>query len=181
MLRWDPSLKAQTDTLENALAGIEETARDIRSYEEGLEYDPRELEEIESRLEIIHTLKKKYGASVAQVLEYQNNIETELSHLESAGVEESRLENDITKLKTEMGRQAYALSAARKKAAARFEKDVEAELGELNMSQVRFEVSIAQSQDDNGVPISKYGGMLPSQKTEPTKCSSWCPPIPVSR
>ena len=149
----DPSLKPQMDTLESALAGIEETARDVRSYEEGLEYDPRELEEIEGRLELIHALKNKYGNSVAQVLEKQRNIESELARLESSEADEARLENDITKLKDELGKQAVILSAARKKAAAKFEKDVERELGELNMSQVRFEVGIKQTDDERGIPF----------------------------
>jgi len=151
----DPSLKTQADTLESALAGIEETARDIRSYEERLEYDPRELEEIEGRLELIHTIKKKYGTSVAQVLEHQKNIDSELARLESATEDEARLENDITRLKEELGRQAVLLSLARKKAAAKFEKDVEEELGELNMSQVRFEVAIRQADDEGGIPFDK--------------------------
>ncbi len=149
----DPSLKSQSDAIENALASLEEAARDIRSYEEGLEYDPRELEEIESRLELIHGLKKKYGGSVAQVMEHQKNIESELLRLESAGADEARLENDINNLTERMGQQAVLLSAARKKAAAKFEKDVEGELGELNMSRVRFEVAIRQTEDECGIPF----------------------------
>jgi DNA repair protein RecN (Recombination protein N) len=151
----DPSLKAQSDTLEGALASLEETARDIRSYEEGLEYDPRQLEEIESRLELIHGLKKKYGSSVTQIMEQHVKIEAELAQLESVVADETRLKNDVTELKIELGGQARLLSETRRKAATRFEKAVEAELAELNMSQVQFEVSIKQTLDDNEIPFSE--------------------------
>jgi DNA repair protein RecN (Recombination protein N) len=137
------------------MAGIEETARDIRSYEEGLEYDPRELEEVESRLELIHVLKKKYGNSVAQILEHQKNINSELALLESSDAEEAKLEDDIARLKADMGKLAVLLSKARVKAAAKFEKDVESELAELNMSQVRFKVSIKQTPVVDGIPFSE--------------------------
>jgi DNA repair protein RecN (Recombination protein N) len=143
------------DNLEEALNSLEETARDIHSYEEGLEYDPRELEEITSRLELIHVLKKKYGNNVAQILERQVKIEAELARLESSAASEAKLENDITDLKIELGGQARLLSETRQKAAMRFEKAVEVELAELNMSQVQFEVSIRQTPDDSGIPFSE--------------------------
>jgi DNA repair protein RecN (Recombination protein N) len=69
--------------------------------------------------------------------------------------DETRLENDIAILKAELGRQAMLLSEARRKAATRFEKAVEAELAELNMSQVRFEVAIGQTDDEGGIPFDK--------------------------
>ena len=151
----DPSLKTQSAVIEGALVSLEETARDIRSYEEGLEYDPRELEVIESRLELIHGLKKKYGNSVTQILEQQVKIEVELARLESSVEDETRLGNDISELKIELGRQARLLSEARRKAAVQFEKVVEAELAELNMSQVKFKLSIKQLPADDGIPFSE--------------------------
>jgi DNA repair protein RecN (Recombination protein N) len=153
LVSMDPSLKPQLEGIEGAVAGLEEIARDIRSYEEGLEYDPRELEEIESRLELLHTLKKKYGGSVAGIIEYQNKAEAELAHLESAGADESKLTANIAGLKRAMGKQAADLSTARLKAASKFEHDVESELAEMNMSQVRFKVEIKQADDPGGIPL----------------------------
>jgi DNA repair protein RecN (Recombination protein N) len=76
-----------------------------------------------------------------------------LLRLESATEDEARLANDITKLKEELGQQAAILSEMRRKAAAKFEKDVEAELAELNMSQVHFEVAMRQTDDERGIPL----------------------------
>jgi DNA repair protein RecN (Recombination protein N) len=149
----DSSLRSHLESMEGSLAGLEETARDIRSYEEGLEYDPRELEEIESRLELIHTLKKKYGSTLASIIEYQGKIESELASLESSAADETRIAGNILELKNAMGKQAAELSASRRRAASRFERDVERELSELNMSQVKFEVGIKQIDDPSGIPF----------------------------
>ena len=150
----DPSLKSQADSLEEALASIEETARDIRSYEENLEYDPREMEEIESRLELVRTLKKKYGGSIALVLEKQLDIENELAKLETSAEDAVKLEREIARLKEELGRVAEDLSRMRIEAAERFEIAVESELAELNMSQVRFEVAVKQAESVDGLPYN---------------------------
>ncbi|MCL2615811.1 MAG: AAA family ATPase, partial [Dehalococcoidia bacterium] len=138
----DPSLKPHTDALITAATCMEEVAREIRSYEESLEYDPAQLEEIESRLDLIHTLKKKYGATVAHVLQKLREIEDELATLDSAGEETLRLEDDITKIKTEMGQQAQILSQERQQTADSLEKAVEKELSDLGMQHVRFRVQI---------------------------------------
>ena len=153
----DPSLKPHADALMTAATCMEEVSREIRSYEERLEYDPAQLEEIESRLELIHTLKKKYGASVAHILQKQREIEEELATLDSAGEETILLENDITKTKTEMGQQAQMLSQKRLQAADCFEKAVEKELSDLGMQHVRFRVQITQKEIAGGIP---YGDKM---------------------
>jgi DNA repair protein RecN (Recombination protein N) len=150
----DSALKPQSDALQNVLAVVEETARELRHYEDGLEFNPRELEEIENRLELLHTLKKKYGKNIGQILARQVEIESELACLASADTEQTSLEQDINKLKDEMGKQAETLTVARRKGANSYEKAVETELGELNMAQVRFEVAIRQTQNDCGLPFN---------------------------
>jgi DNA repair protein RecN (Recombination protein N) len=153
----DPSLKPQAETLQGAVASAEETARDLRRYEEGLEYDPRELEEIESRLELIHSLKKKYGNTISQILEKHRAIDEELLKLESLDNDKVKLEQDIDSLKKELGVQAEVLSSKRKEAAKRFETAVENELKDLNMLQVRFGVRIEQTSDPPGLLFKGRG------------------------
>ncbi|MCL2281254.1 MAG: AAA family ATPase, partial [Dehalococcoidia bacterium] len=147
----DPSLKAQSDTLKIAAVSLGEVARDIHSYEEGLEYDPHQLEEIELRLELIHTMKKRYGASVAQVLEKQQEIEAELTKLDFASEETARLEDDIMKLKNDMEQQSLVLSQKRQQAITYLEEAVEKELIDLGMAHVRFSVHMIQKDASDGL------------------------------
>ena len=160
----DRSQIEQVNVLKAAIAMIEEVARSMCSYEEGLEYDTYRLEEIENRLEFIHALKKKYGATVEQVLQRQQLIEAEMLELDSVGEAVIRLADDITKQKAEMAQKAQIISRERKQAATRMEKAVERELSELGMEHVRFSVQITQKETSDGLPcndkimaFAKYG------------------------
>ena len=152
MVILDQSLKSKVDALKAAAVDIEEVARDILVYGEELEYDSGQLDRISERLEQIHALKKKFGATVAQILEKQLVIEAELAELDSMGGETQRLENDIMQLRTEMGLQAHELSQKRIQAIARIEKAVENELSELGMAHVRFSVRMTQKEITDGLP-----------------------------
>ena len=149
----DPSLKQQLSFLEETVYGLEEAARDIRSYSERMEYDPMRMEEVESRLELIKSLKRKYGQTIVEVLEYLSKAEKELEELCYSSERRGQLEERHSSLKEEMGRIASELSQARSQAAKKLVAEVEKELQELNMSQVKFEVSIAQSRTPQGIPF----------------------------
>jgi len=149
----DPSLKSQKEALESAIANLQEMARDVRSYEERLEYDPRQLEEIEARLETIHALKKKYGDSIMRINEYLTGAQRELETLASSAEEKGRLEEKRLELKAEMGHLASELSRTRCQAAVKLQAAVKRELAELNMPQVEFEVSIKQMPSEDGLPV----------------------------
>jgi len=149
----DPSLKKQAAFLEETLYGLEEAARDIRSYSERMEYDPNRLEEIESRLELVKTLKRKYGGTIAEVLNHMAKTEKELETLSTSTERRAQLEESRVRLKEEMGKMAYSLSQSRSAAAQKLIAEVNKELKDLNMSQVEFGVSITQSQAGDGIPF----------------------------
>jgi len=149
----DPSLKQQMNFLEETVYGLEEAARDIRSYSERMEYDPNRLEEIESRLELIKSLKRKYGQTVAEVLEYLDGMEKELETLSYSSEKRAQLEERRSSLKEEMGRMAFELSQARSRAAKKLITEVEKELRDLNMPQVKFGMSITQNKAEEGIPF----------------------------
>ncbi|MCL2679439.1 MAG: DNA repair protein RecN [Dehalococcoidia bacterium] len=154
LLSLDPSLKPQAEALRSAQSLIEEAARDLRRYEDSLEYDQRELEEIEARLSLIHDLKKKYGGSPAQIIERHAAIEADLAKLESLDEQKITLGREIAVLRKEAGLQAEELSARRRVAASGLTLAMERELTELNMAQVRFEVRIEQRDDAQGIPYA---------------------------
>lgn len=149
----DPSLKKNCDYLDEVICGITETARELRTYGDTLEYDPNRLEEIESRLELIKNLKRKYGKTVTDVIQRLAKMETELDSICNSDEKHNRLEESLASLKQETGRLAHQLSERRGQAAGRMVNEVEKELRDLNMAQVKFEVSIQQQPDEGGIPF----------------------------
>ena len=149
----DPALKQQLSFMEEAVWGLEETARDIHSYSDGLEYDPKRLEEIEMRLELIRNLKNKYGQTITEVLDYVAKAEKELEGISHSSERHAQLENMRSCLRKEMGQMASELSEARSQAARKLVAEVKKELQDLNMAQVEFEVSITQEQAQEGIPF----------------------------
>ncbi len=153
LVELDPPLKQQLDFLKGTLVGLEETARDIHSYNERLEYDPKRLEEIETRLEFIRNLKRKYGQTVAEVLGYLKKTEEELEGISHSSIRQAELEEMYSCLKKEMGQIASELSKARSQAGKKLVTEVKKELQDLNMSQVEFEVAITQVHTEEGIPF----------------------------
>ena len=149
----DPSLKSQLDLLEQAIDGLTETARTIRAYSDGLEYDPNRLEAIESRLELIRSLKRKYGQSISQVISYMTKAQKELGEVSSSAERSAQLKETAAALKQAMGQIATRLSGERVKAAEKLMAEVKKELNELNMPQVEFQISINQEKDEGGIPL----------------------------
>jgi DNA repair protein RecN (Recombination protein N) len=149
----DPSLKPQMDFLEETIDGLTETARSIRAYSDGLEYDPNRLEEIESRLELIRGLKRKYGQTVSEVLAYLTRAQKELDEVSNSAERSARLKETSASLKQAMGQMAARLSAERAKAAEKLMTEVKKELNDLNMPQVEFQVSLSREKDEDGIPL----------------------------
>jgi DNA repair protein RecN (Recombination protein N) len=154
LVELDPTLKQQLAFLEDAAYGLEEAAREIRSYSDRLEHDPNRLEEIEMRLELLRNLKRKYGQSIAVILDYMKKAEGELEGLSHSLERRTELEQMRSGLKEEMGKIASELSKVRSQAAKKLVAETKKELQELNMSQVEFEVSITQAKAPEGIPIS---------------------------
>ncbi|MFC1990991.1 DNA repair protein RecN [Chloroflexota bacterium] len=149
----DPALKQQLSFLEEAAYGLEEAARDIHAYSGRLEYDPARLEEIESRLELIRNLKRKYGQTITEILAYLEKAEMELDGLSHSSERRSQLEEICSHLREEMGQIAAELSRTRSRSAQQLVAEVKKELQDLSMPQVEFEVSITQEQVEEGIPL----------------------------
>jgi DNA repair protein RecN (Recombination protein N) len=149
----DPRLKDTLASLENAYLNLHELARDIRGYEEELDFDPRSLDDTDTRLETIKVLKKKYGTSISKIKEYLESARQELVSLTNQGEIKSELARKITSLKQEMGIMGADLSRVRKVAAKKLATSVKKELKDLNLGQVEIEVSTRRSTAIDGIPL----------------------------
>jgi DNA repair protein RecN (Recombination protein N) len=149
----DPSMKSKLGYLEEVVHGLEELAREVRTYGDNLNFDPLRLEEVQARLELIRGLKRKYGGSVEAVLSYLTKAEAELEGMTSSGERREKLQLEKEQLKKEMGNMAERLSRERGKAAKKLASVVKKELAELNMGRVDFDIAITQETSPEGIPF----------------------------
>ena len=153
LIELDPKLAEQAHSIEEITYNIEEIARDVHYYGDAMEYNPARLDEIESRLDIIRNLKRKYGGAIADILAFLDKSKLELEDLSFSDERQAELEKRCTVVKKEMGQIAAQLSKARQNAAQYLVTAIETELEDLNMSDVQFEVAILGIQDGNTIPL----------------------------
>jgi DNA repair protein RecN (Recombination protein N) len=140
----------QSVLLEETLA---ELARTLRNYLEGIEFNPKRLEEVEERLDLIHRLERKYGGSLASVLSFAIDARKQLETITTAADRIGELESDESASLAKLSGQGLVLSEKRKEAAARMSKAIETELDDLKMAEARFAVDFQVKPDPEGVPL----------------------------
>jgi len=138
----DTEYKEWAESVSNSYYILEDVASKMRSALDYLEYDPERINIIEARLNEINTLKRKYGKSVAEILEYAAKIEEELETLQNKETHIDLLEKELASLKQDLLVEANELTSLRKKAAARLTDAIHKELKELYMEKTVFEVRV---------------------------------------
>jgi DNA repair protein RecN (Recombination protein N) len=141
--RIDPSLAALGEQLQSAEVAIKEASYGLRDYLSGLEANPGRLEEIENRLALLDKLKRKYGATVAEVLAFLAEVRAQIEQVEHAGERMDELRKERERLARDFEQTAGELTALRTRAARKLEKGVEAELASLAMERTKFRIEIA--------------------------------------
>ena len=149
----DPQISTRRKIVEEASYQLDDLARTLRSYRDGIEFNPVRLQAVEDRLDLIQNLKRKYGSSIAEVLRFAQQAAQELHDITHNEERIAKLEEEEARLVVEAGAQAAALSAARREAANRLESAVECELADLNMKQARFVVDMRRKEADDGVVV----------------------------
>jgi DNA repair protein RecN (Recombination protein N) len=138
--RIDTGLESAAAALEPAEIAIREVALSLSSYLDKLEADPQRLDQIESRLAAIDKLKRKYGATLPEVLAYLADVRARLAAIETAGERREQLARRRTELARVYETVAADLSRLRQDAAQRLEREVERELASLAMGGTVFRV-----------------------------------------
>lgn len=141
-------LSRQVSELRSAADDAADTLRDLTRE---MEFSPGELDEVESRLDVLYRLKKKYGATIEEMLQYLDRCRRELDKIQYADDTIARLTKELDKARKEADRAAQALSQQRRKAAEKLEKRVQEELRQLDMPKVRFQVEFAPIENQWGL------------------------------
>jgi DNA repair protein RecN (Recombination protein N) len=145
LLRIDSQLGEVADMLKPAVIALEEAGRTLRDYLGGLEADPARLEAVESRLAAIDKLKRKYGASIEEILAFLGEIQAKMRTVETASERRAEIEAKRQKLAADYDSAAAKLTSVRKQAARQLEKRVEQELGALAMAGTTFRVAFSEA------------------------------------
>lgn len=151
--RLDPELAAAARQLDDAFYEIEDMVENIRRYRSSFNFDPGRLESLESRMAQIGRLKKKYGGSIEEILEYCSSSRQELERMENADREKQALEAEIAALEKELRSLAEQLSARRHEGADNLRPRIEAELRQLGMAKARFRVDIQVKVNEAKRPV----------------------------
>lgn len=141
--RVDPSASRFSDSLHRGLAELEDLAGGLQSYAEELDLEPATLAEMEERVSLLETLKRKYGGTIADVIAFGDTAATRLDKIESRGAEIERLSHEIEKLRKALLETGARLSDKRLAAAPKLAKSVTADLRDLGFKKSDFTVSLA--------------------------------------
>ena len=157
LARLDRELHEVETTLSEAIFQLDDVATSISSYESDIEDDPQRLADIEERLDLISRLKRKYGATIEEVLKRAEEDRAELDTIINRDELVITLQKQDRQLRHAIGQIAGQLSERRRAAAGRLSTEMEEQLNDLNMQRARFSVEIEQTPDENGVPASIDG------------------------
>lgn len=144
LARVDPDMSETADEAQVLLEQLGDLARTLQDYAESLEFNPERLAEVEERLELIVSLKRKYGDTIEQINAYGARAQTELDELANWEVKTADLEQREEALLRAIGQTGHKLSEQRKAAGERLARQVETELGDLKMTRARFGVAVEQ-------------------------------------
>ncbi len=141
--RLDGSAQSLTQFHEQNISGLRELQAELSRYIDSAELDPARLRELEERLNLVQSLKRKYGHSLPDVIAFGDQAKRKLQSLEQRDAELARLNSELQKLEGELQRVGQQLSAERKKLIPKLNRAVAKELGALGFGQSKFDVALS--------------------------------------
>ena len=139
--------KNSLESLRNAFYEIEEVSRDISNYANDDYFDQDELNEIENRLDLIKNLKRKYGSTIEEILDYKKSIIEEKKEIENLDDYIIKLKSNLKNIETEMEEKAKIINEIRNKYGKELSKKVNKELSEVDMKNANFDISIEMNEN----------------------------------
>jgi DNA repair protein RecN (Recombination protein N) len=151
LVRLDPTLSEHTETLEQALALLEDVSAAARDYQDELAVDPGRQAEVEERWDLVARLRRKYGATIEEILAFAVSASRELEELANREERAAELETREGAFRERIGALAGQLSERRRRAGEQLGAAMERELADLNMQRARFQTQLEHAPDPNGV------------------------------
>lgn len=142
---YDPSYKELSGQLAETFYALEDITKRLEDVVDGLEFDGNRLMQVESRLDLIHSITRKYGGQVKDVLEYLAQITKEYSLLTGSDLSSEELEKELKHLEKNLVTLAQDLSDQRHALAQALENEIQQELADLYMDKARFQVRFSKA------------------------------------
>ncbi len=154
--RVDPAAQPFAEAHEQVVSSLRDLQADLSRYADRVDLDPARLAELDERLNLIHSLKRKYGASLAEVIAFGDAAKAKLNSLEQRDAEVARLNAALAKLDAELTRAGRELTAARRKVIPKLTKAVTRQLQGLGFQQSELGVALttADSVGDSQSPTA---------------------------
>ncbi len=154
LAKTDPAQASLAERADLLLENLTDLTRDLRDYLDEIEFNPKRLDEVEERLDLIHNLTRKYGGSIEAVNAFAVEARKQLENITNAAERIGALEAEEEKLLAKLSQQGGALSSKRMQAAEEMGKGIETELDDLKMAAARFGVDFQAKPDPNGVSLA---------------------------
>ena len=142
---YDPSYKELSSQLSETFYALEDITKRLEDVVDGLEFDGNRLMQVESRLDLIHSITRKYGGQVKDVLEYLAQITKEYNLLTGSDLSSEDLEKELKRLEKSLVTLAQDLSDQRHALAQALENEIQQELADLYMDKARFQVRFSKA------------------------------------
>lgn len=149
-----PKLSEYYDTLSSVMADMDDVRHELREFSDRTEYDRGELDEIEGRLSLIFNLKRKYGSTVDEIIEYGEKSKERLLSIQRSDERRSELKEELDRQTEILGEIAERLTKSRMDAALELQECIMNELADLDMQKMRFSAEITRIIDSDGA--TKY-------------------------
>ena len=165
----NPVIKSAYDALSSAMYAAEDAAHEIKEFASSVEYDEQTLNDIEERLDIISKLKRKYGSTIAEILEFGKRAEEELNTIKTGDERLEELKFKLVQVTAETTAAGGRLTEIRKAKAAELSEKITQSLSELNMENAALEISVINGGEfyENGMDTVEF--MIRTNPGEPMK------------
>ncbi len=154
----DKEYEQKLSGLKNIYYDIQEIARDINGMKDDVCFDEEERNNIEERLDIIFSLKRKYGNSIQEILQYKEEVEKEIFEIENLDEINNRLKNELKEIELKMAELAKQMNKIRVKEGNELAIKINKELQDLEMQNAKFEVEVISQEEfnKNGLDIVEF-------------------------
>jgi DNA repair protein RecN (Recombination protein N) len=148
---FDTTFKSQRERLEECINIIDDVSSELRNYGENIDLDVEELNQIEQRLNLLNSIKRKYGPTARDVTSFYDKAVEDLNDIENSGENKNRLVSEIGVLEKQVSKNAHVLSDLRRKASIALSKIVNEELNDIGLNLAKFDITFFREEAADGL------------------------------